>query len=547
MPDDILAQALKWVKKNPVTLIIAGVTIYLLTRWYRLTSLPVFADEAIYIRWAQLILHDRRYLFFALNDGKPPLYVWSLLPGLMTSLDPLWISRSMSVITGLLAWYAGDKIVQLYAATSRERLAFLPRKQLARFVFGIIYLFAPFWFFHQRMALMDLMLVNWLMFSWWGLLRLHNQLSSLSNKATALNHYRQLLTSSALAGVSWGLALWTKTPALFWAPVFVLYAVWPWINQPKHWPTTSQLISRLLWFGLAGFLGLSWLGLLRISPAFGSLWGRSSDFTFSLAELLSGQWKVSIDNMGRIISWLSAYLRPEVLSLPFIALLISQHKRQHWQIMLASSVFFFPLAIMGKTLHPRYFLPLAPFISVSAALLTTEAVFLLKKSKNDLIWLVFWLLTFSFFLASWRFMLLSFYTPNQTPFVWHDREQYLTEWSSGHGVTQVRDQAISYTQPGKRLTIVTEGSFGTLPDALLMYFDRHPAIKNLRIEGLAQYPVTNIPDWVWEDAAQHETWLVVNSHRLQLPPSQQEKLKLIAKYPRPYGGPYLLVFQLQSR
>ena len=46
--------------------------LYLATRLFHLDALPVFADESIYIRWAQLLRHDTAYLFFALNDGKPP-------------------------------------------------------------------------------------------------------------------------------------------------------------------------------------------------------------------------------------------------------------------------------------------------------------------------------------------------------------------------------------------------------------------------------------------------------------------------------------------
>lgn len=529
-----LNKATAWLKNHPWLPLTIGSILYFATRLWQLRALPVFADESIYIRWAQLILHDSKYLFFALNDGKPPLYIWSLLPLLKTGLDPLWVGRFVSVILGFLSLVIGDRIVKTYQHQLKLK------SNYSRLVFAIIFILSPFWFFHQRMALMDTMLVTFIMASWWGLLLLQQ-------KTSASTKWQQLVVPTVLAGLTWGLALWTKTPALFWAPVFVLFAYWPWIKLPLTKPKWSAVARNTILFALAGLLGLLWLALLKVSPSFGSLWGRSSDFTFSWQELVQGEWQVSIDNMGRILKWLSAYLRPEVVSLPFIALLISKHKRTHLQILLAASVFFFPLAILGKTLHPRYFLPLAPFISISAALFTSEAVSLIRKSKQEIAWLIFYLLIFSFSLASLRFMLLSYFTPNQIPFVVHDREQYLTEWSSGHGILQVRDQAVAKVQDGQRLTIVTEGSFGTLPDALLMYFDQNPAIKNLKIEGLAQYPVKNIPDWVWDETNSHEVWLVVNAHRLALPPQQQDSLELIARYPRPYGAPELLVFKIQSR
>ena len=98
---------------------------------------------------------------------------------------------------------------------------------------------------------------------------------------------------------------------------------------------------------------------------------------------------------------------------------------------------------------------------------------------------------------------------------------------------------------GEYITVVTEGSFGSLPDGLLLYFDRLPEIQSVRIEGLAQYPVKTIPDWVWEEAADHTTWLVVNEHRFAVSPEAKELLHLEATFPRPYGGPSLQVYELR--
>jgi hypothetical protein len=54
--------------------------LYLFTHLWKLTILPVFADESIYIRWAQLIIDDwKQYLFFPLNDGKTPLQMWLMI------------------------------------------------------------------------------------------------------------------------------------------------------------------------------------------------------------------------------------------------------------------------------------------------------------------------------------------------------------------------------------------------------------------------------------------------------------------------------------
>src|SRR3989344_497092 len=76
---------------SPIGLLILLV-VYLLLHLPSLTILPVFADEAIYIRWAQLIIDDwRRYLFFPMNDGKTPLFIWLLVPFQFLFSDQLYV------------------------------------------------------------------------------------------------------------------------------------------------------------------------------------------------------------------------------------------------------------------------------------------------------------------------------------------------------------------------------------------------------------------------------------------------------------------------
>ncbi len=494
--------------------------LYLASRLIRLTTLPVFADEAIYIRWAQLILHEpSRYAFFSLNDGKPPLFIWMLTPFLTVANDPLWAGRLVSVVVGLGQLATSDWLVRRYGGN-----------RIARLASASIILLAPFWFFHHRMALLDATLTLWLSVTIVGL--------------TLIHFPGRRWAGVLVGGLGWGLALWTKTPALFLAPFFVAFALsGPWCldHRPLRSLAWREWLGRLIYFGSAGLLGLLIFYSLRLQPNFGSLFGRSNDFTFTTAELLAGQWRTSLDNVGRLLQWLSAYLRPELLSLSAIALLLSRQNRRHWLWWLGAAMMAAPLVVYGRTLHPRYFLPVAPFLTLSAALFTAEAWQMVDHAKDGFFRLVFVVLVGFFLIGSLRFMLLSYFTPNQIPFVLADREQYLTSWSSGHGLTAIRDQLLTRARRGERTTVVTEGSFGTLPDGLLMYFDRAPEIQYLRIEGLEQYPVKYLPDWVRAEALDHPTWLVVNANRMEVPADQ---VKLLARYPRPYGATDLELYEV---
>lgn len=83
---------------------LAGIVILLLAIYLRvtnLTTIPVFADEAIYIRWSQIMFNEATLRFLPLSDGKQPLFHWVLMYFVHRFADPLWIGRMVSVATGL--------------------------------------------------------------------------------------------------------------------------------------------------------------------------------------------------------------------------------------------------------------------------------------------------------------------------------------------------------------------------------------------------------------------------------------------------------------
>lgn len=529
----------RWLKSHPwqaASLVL--VATYLWSRWFGLTELPVFADEAIYIRWSQLLKSGREYLFFAMNDGKPPLFVWTLFPWLQTFTDPLWAARSWSGILGLgqLAVVAG--IVRSLGYNKRTQ-----------FLAAVLVLLLPFWFLHHRLALMDGLLTLGISLSWWGLIVLDRA----STRIKASPKY--VVAGVTLAGLGWGVALLTKTTALFWAPAFVLLAAWGYswdirVLLQKKRDSSNVFLTRILAFGAAGAFGLSLFLILRFSPAFGSLFSRSGDFSYSIGQWFELGGRPLWDNVLRVTPWLSQYLRPELLSFGLASLIFSQYKRLHWLTWLLGFLTIAPLLLIGKTLHPRYFLPLVPFITVSAAAFGSETYAWLQeqwqKKQRDAGLVAAGLVTL-FVISCVRFQLLLQWSPHLTPFVLDDREQYLTSWAAGYGIPQTRDRLLERARAGQRTTVVTEGSFGTLPDGLLLYFDRAPEISHLKIEGLAQYPVKYLPEWVMELAAQEEVWLLVNEDRFALSPDQIELVTLIESTQKPYGGPPLQLYRVTPK
>src|SRR5476649_1760995 len=73
---------------------------YFLLRLIFLNKLPIFTDEAIYLRWAQIALHDSSWRFISLTDGKQPMFVWFAMIFIKFIHDPLLAGRLVSVTAG---------------------------------------------------------------------------------------------------------------------------------------------------------------------------------------------------------------------------------------------------------------------------------------------------------------------------------------------------------------------------------------------------------------------------------------------------------------
>src|SRR5574341_1123005 len=116
--------------------------LYLLTRLTNLTQLPVFTDEAIYIRWSQIGSQDANWRFISLTDGKQPLFTWLAMITVRIFSDPLLAGRVVSVIAGFFTmigvWVLAKEVFQ------KPRIAYLA---------SALYVLSPFALVYDRMAL----------------------------------------------------------------------------------------------------------------------------------------------------------------------------------------------------------------------------------------------------------------------------------------------------------------------------------------------------------------------------------------------------------
>ncbi len=490
--------------------------IYLLTRLQNLTKIPVFVDEAIYIRWAQLIKNVSSLFFIPLTDGKQPLFMWLTSLFLRVFPDPLFASRLVSVLAGLLTLFSLYKILNLLKPKATPLVLFF-------------YVVFPFTFFFDRLALADNLLTA---------------LSVLSLFFTLQFHKTPSIKNALLLGSSLGLAWLTKSPALFFvvlAPASVFLLSLPKIIKVKKlplWPFFLVGSSSVLAFCIYNFL--------RLSPSFHMIGQRNLDYIWPIKEVLSHPLNPLKPHVSDIITWYRFYLStPLILLTAFLSLLFlaSPKKRKlDLKIFTVFLWYFLPLlasASVAKVFTARYILFTVPFLLILLSLATHHVLdFLKSRFKKDSFFL--YLLFFPLFIPSVRLVYhLSFKL--EKVILPATESGYLEDWTSGWGIKETADHLKEVIKE-KPIVIGTEGSFGTLPDGLQIYLDQIP---NLTVISLG-FNYKTIPQPLLESREYgNETFILANQDRLKLDTDQYDLLKLVARYEKPANTPPLLFYRLK--
>lgn len=485
--------------KNKNLYLLILLAIYLLINLYKLTALPIFADEAIYIRWSQLILDDwQRYLFYPMNDGKTPLLMWLMTPLLSLLDNQLLAARLTMVMIGLLASYAMFLIGR--QLTASNKLSFL---------ITLLFITSPFTFLYHRMALTDGLLLTTLLLAYYSALHLSTQ---------------------GWKWVGWlalffFLAIMSKTPAIVFAPLFYLTVFY---EDKLTWKlifTRSLQISAALGLSLLAFYSLRVVPLFTQLFAVGGNFLQEKEVIFSTAII-----EVAIRNSRFFAEQLTNYLGSLLL---FLALPWSKiHRKKQVVLLLSACAFLLPLVFLGKIIYPRYMLPSVIFLIASAGI--SVAAFARQR-------VLFILMLIVLFAHHFLFITTAYFNTNALPLSRADREQFLEEWSSGHGILEstalIQDMAKTQT-----VAVATEGFFGTLPDGILLNLHNQD-VRNMYVEGIGQ-PVRSIPASFWGRAQSFDRQLlIVNSHRMEL---QLPKTQLLASFCRPNQAPCLEVWELRA-
>lgn len=432
-----------FLKKENIPLFLL-VLLYLFTRLFHLTVLPIFNDESIYLYWAKLINTTYSHLFLSLTDGKPPLFIWimAVFLKLFPSFWYLVAGRLPSVITGLISLFG------IYALAS---LLFHSRK--TSFLAALLYIVSPFALVYDRMALFDSFLLSMLLWSSYFAIRTSQSLSK---------------KDAFLWGFFLGIAFLVKINALlflFLTPaVFLLFVTWK--QSWSQWKKTITLL--VLAFGISQVLRYS----LIVSNGYHEYTIKSVNrYALPFSTLITHPFQVFPTNILLYSSWFIGYVTLPIFLLGVIGFI--WFAKANWRAAAAIFLLFaapiIATAFVSIVTIPRYILFVLPYFLIATSF---AAARMLKTKFFTVIFIAILLLPIAFDAQ------LLFYPPS-APIPSEDYYQYISGLPSGYGFAKIFSFFHHEAATKKHITIITIGFFGSYPYAFNLEFWDNPHVTVL--------------------------------------------------------------------
>lgn len=454
--------------KRELLVCLVLVIVFLLLRLLTLTQLPIFTDEAIYLRWAQIAKNDANWRFISLTDGKQPLFIWLVVGAMKFFHDPLVAGRVVSVVAGL-----GTTIGLFFLG--REVF----KNRYVGIVSSLLYVIFPFALVYDRMALYDSLVGTFIV---WGLY------------CTFLLVRRMRLDYAFIMGFVTGAAVLNKTNGFF--TIYLLpFSLILFDFKQKDW---KRRLLRLLGLSMVVVvMTYGFYSLLRLSPFFYIINEKNHIFFYPLSEWIKNPLGYFLSNISAFNDWTLRYVGLPLLLSAVAAFFLSKAFLREKLLLLAWFVIpFIGFALDGKTIYPRYIFPMTLSL---LPLVAFSLVTLAKRFKGWKLYLIALLVLFYSLVADF----LIIYNFPQSPVPNSDKSQYLTGWPSGQGVKEVTGY-LSERAKNNHIYVGTEGTFGLMPYALEIAFNNNP---NVTVKGF--WPINATPPQELLDAAKtQETYVL---------------------------------------
>ena len=500
-----------FVKKYRLELIIAVLLTlaYFFLRLYQIMSLPIFTDEAIYVRWSQIARQDASWRFISLTDGKQPMFVWIALNLMRFVKDPLLASRLVSVFAGFATMIG---------------LFFLGREIFKNRWMGILsaflYLIFPFALVYDRMALYDSLVGT---FAVW----------SLYFEILLIRRLR--LDVALILGMVLGGGILTKTSGFFSIYLMpFMFLIFDWKSKKK----SERFILFIILALVSIILAYCYYSILRLSPFFSIIGDKNANFVYPIRDWLMHPFTFFIGNIKGVFDWLTIYLTWPIFVLIIASFFISLRFLKEKLILLIWFLIpFLAIALFGRILYPRFILFMTLFLLPLAAFSIYE-IFTRVKNKY-----VSFAVVLAFLLISLRsdyFILTDF---ANAPIPKSDLEQYINGWPAGGGTNQIIEYLNNESKKGK-IFVASPGTFGSLPTFTTEIY----LGKNKNVEKKGYYPIpSEFPKELVEKSKKMPVYLFFSNQKEFEEYVKTWPLKLIVQYKKGIGDSYSKLFIVESK
>ncbi len=432
-----------FIQKHSIAIIIVFLTgLYFVSRLYNILGLPIFTDEAIYIRWSQIALNDPVWRFISLTDGKQPMFIWIAMLFLKFFDDPLLAGRLVSVFSGLFS------MIGIFFLTKE----LFGNKKIALLA-SFLYIIFPFAMVYDRIALYDSLVACILIWT-------------IYFEILLIKHVR--LDLALILGMIVGAGMLTKTSAVF-ALILLPFSLILFNFKVKN--LRQKLFHWTLYAIIAAGIANLIYAVLRLSQFYYIIEQKNYVFIYPFSEWIKHPFEYFLNNLSTFESWLIDYATLPFFILVFASFLI--HRKSKREKLIIYFWFLIPLlstALFGRLLYPRFLLfmtiPLIPLAAYTLYLLMLNLRYFYVKG-----------LIFIFFVA--LFLLKDYYIISdfkKASILQADKGQFITGWPSGVGVARAV-KFLREESKNKKIFVGTQGTFGLMPYSLEIYLHESPNIK----------------------------------------------------------------------
>lgn len=493
---------------------------YFATRLYSIMSLPIFTDEAIYVRWAQIANYDSAWRFISLTDGKQPSFIWLEMVMQRIIEDPLLAGRMVSVFAGFAAivgvFFVSYEIFRHFDDTKRRIIAIISS------FLGVI---LPISLVYDRLAIYESLTAAFFIWALYFQLRLV--------RVIRFDH-------AMVLGFVLGGAVLTKSIgflSIYLSPFLILLFDFDKKDFKK------RLTKTAIYFIVATFMAYVFYSVLRLSPHFHMISQKNTVFIYTFYDwfnfTIQQRFELFISNSKGLFDWFIRYF-----TFPFIGLVIASFffdlktSKEKIVLLLWFLLPILSLCFLGRTLYPRYIyfmvIPLLPLVALSI-----YNFFQIVKP----VWgrVIFVILILILPLRSDFYILTDI---ARAPIPKLDLEQLINGWPAGGGVKESIAFFEKESEKG-RIMLGTQGTFGLMPAAYEIYLHDNP---NIRINGLWPVESDELPLILIEESMNVPTYFVFYQPcpECDFPGDAPDGLKLIevASFKKGIGEARLTIYQV---